>query len=81
MNPQTHYKQLDYQERETIALGIETGLGMRAIGRMLGRPASAISHQPSAGRLNATQAAQATAAATPSNAVNADAAKADPHPS
>ena len=27
-----HYKQLDYQERETIALGIETGLSMRAMG-------------------------------------------------
>lgn len=43
-NP-TRYKQIDYQERETIALGVETGLSMRAIARMLGRPASAISRE------------------------------------
>lgn len=45
MKTPTQYKQIDYQERETIALGIETGLGMRAIARMLGRPASAISRE------------------------------------
>jgi IS30 family transposase len=45
MKPQTPYKQIDYQERETIALGIETGLSMRAIGRMLSRPPSAISRE------------------------------------
>lgn len=45
MKTPTHYKQLDYQERETIALGIETGLSVRAIARMLGRPASSISRE------------------------------------
>ncbi len=50
----THHKQIDDQERETFALGTETGLGLSAIGRMLGRPASAISreieHRPKQGR-------------------------------
>lgn len=45
MKTQPHYKQLDCQERETIALGVETGLSMRAIARMLGRPPSAISRE------------------------------------
>jgi IS30 family transposase len=45
MKPQTHYKQIDYQERETIALGIETGLSIRAIARMLSRPPSTISRE------------------------------------
>ena len=41
----THYKQIDDQERETIALGTETGLGLCAIGRMFARLASAISQE------------------------------------
>lgn len=45
MKPQIQYKQIDYQERETIALGVEAGLSMRAIGRVLSRPPSAISRE------------------------------------
>jgi transposase, IS30 family len=51
MNPtpkletQRSYQQIDYQERESIALGVEQGLGIRAIARMLNRSASTISRE------------------------------------
>ncbi len=45
MQTQTHYQQMDYQERETISLGIETGLSIRAIARMLNRAPSSISRE------------------------------------
>jgi IS30 family transposase len=45
MKLQIHYQQIDYQERETIAFGVETGLSIRAIARMLSRTASTISRE------------------------------------
>lgn len=45
MKTQTQYKQIDYQERETIAHGVESGLSMRAIGRMLSRAPSSITRE------------------------------------
>jgi len=51
MNPsprpeiQRSYQQIDYRERESIALGIEQGLGIRAIARMLNRCPSTISRE------------------------------------
>jgi len=45
MKLQSHYQQIDYQERETIALGVESGLSIRAIARMLNRAASSISRE------------------------------------
>jgi hypothetical protein len=44
ITPPVHYKQLDYQERETIAHGIENGLGMRATACLVVQ-ASAISRE------------------------------------
>ena len=43
MNKETHYTQLIYQDRQTIAIGRQQGLSMRAIARMLNRAASTIS--------------------------------------
>ena len=51
MNPtptpklQRSYQQIDYRERESIALGIEQGLSIRAIARMLNRCPSTISRE------------------------------------
>lgn len=45
MKPEAHYRQIDYQERQTIAFGVEQGQSMRAIGRMLGRSPSTISRE------------------------------------
>jgi IS30 family transposase len=45
MKTQNNYQQIDYQERQTIALGLETGLSIRAIARMLNRAASTISRE------------------------------------
>ncbi|MDD2881087.1 MAG: IS30 family transposase [Rhodoferax sp.] len=45
MKLQNHYRQIDYQERETISLGVETGLSIRAIARMLSRAPSSISRE------------------------------------
>ena len=45
MKSQTHYSQLDYQERQTIAISLEQGLSMRAIGRILNRSAATISRE------------------------------------
>ena len=39
------YKQLDYQQRETIAISREQGLGVRAIARILNRSPSSISRE------------------------------------
>jgi len=45
MQTQPHYKQLDYRQRETIAIGLQQGLSIRAIARMLKRAASTISRE------------------------------------
>jgi transposase, IS30 family len=45
MNKLPHYTQLSYRDRQTIALGQEQGLSMRAIARMLNRPPSTISRE------------------------------------
>ena len=45
MKSQQHYKQLDYRQRETIAIGREQGLSIRAIARMLNRAPSTISRE------------------------------------
>jgi transposase, IS30 family len=45
MKTQNSYQQIDYQERQTIALGLETGLSIRAIARMLNRAASTIGRE------------------------------------
>jgi transposase, IS30 family len=45
MNKEPHYKQLDYRQRETIAIGRQQGLSIRAIARMLNRAASTISRE------------------------------------
>lgn len=39
------YKQLDYQERQTIAVCLELGLSIRAITRVLGRAPSTVSRE------------------------------------
>ena len=45
MNQARQYKQLDYQERQTIAISREQGLGIRAIARILNRSPSTISRE------------------------------------
>ena len=45
MNPQPHYSQLSYQDRQTIAFGLEQGLSIRAIARMLNRAPSTVSRE------------------------------------
>jgi IS30 family transposase len=45
MKKETFYSQLDYQERQTIAISLEQGLSIRGIGRVLGRSASTISRE------------------------------------
>jgi transposase, IS30 family len=39
------YKQLDYQERQTIAICLEQGLSIRAIARVIGRSPSTVSRE------------------------------------
>jgi transposase, IS30 family len=43
-NPKS-YEQLDYQERQSIAIGLEQGLSIRAIARILNRAPSSISRE------------------------------------
>lgn len=45
MKSEPHYNQLDYQDRQTIAISLEQGLSMRAIGRVLNRSAATISRE------------------------------------
>lgn len=45
MKSESHYSQLDYQDRQTIAISLEQGLSIRAIGRVLNRSASTISRE------------------------------------
>jgi len=45
MKSEPQYKQLDYQDRQTIAISLEQGLSIRGIGRVLGRSASTISRE------------------------------------
>jgi IS30 family transposase len=45
MKLEPHYNQLDYQDRQTIAISLEQGLSMRAIGRVLNRSAATISRE------------------------------------
>jgi transposase, IS30 family len=45
MKPEPHYEQLDYQERQTIAIALEQGLSIRAIARILKRAPSTISRE------------------------------------
>lgn len=45
MKQEPHYSQLDYQDRQTIAIGLENKLSLRAIGRVLNRSASTISRE------------------------------------
>ena len=45
MKSEPHYSQLDYQDRQTIAIGRQQGLSIRAIARMLNRSASTISRE------------------------------------
>ena len=45
MKSEPHYNQLDYQDRQTIAISLEQGLSMRAIGRVLNRSAGTISRE------------------------------------
>jgi transposase, IS30 family len=45
MKQELKYRQLDYQDRITIAMGLEQGLSMRAIARMLNRPVCTVSRE------------------------------------
>ena len=45
MKTQSRYTQLDYQERQTIAIARQQGLSIRAIARVLNRSASTISRE------------------------------------
>jgi IS30 family transposase len=45
MKLEPHYNQLDYQDRQTIAISLEQGLSIRAIGRVLNRSAATISRE------------------------------------
>ena len=45
MKPEPHYNQLDYQDRQSIAIGLEQGLSIRAIARMLNRSPSTIKRE------------------------------------
>jgi IS30 family transposase len=45
MNTTSSYQQLDYQQRQTIAIGLEKGLSIRAIARILNRAPSSISRE------------------------------------
>ncbi len=45
MKPARQYQQLDYEERQTIAIGLEQGLSIRAIARILNRAPSTISRE------------------------------------
>jgi IS30 family transposase len=45
MKSESHYNQLDYEDRQTIAISLEQGLSMRAIGRVLNRSAATISRE------------------------------------
>ena len=45
MKPEKQYSQLGYEERQTIAISREQGLGIRAIARVLNRSASTISRE------------------------------------
>jgi transposase, IS30 family len=45
MKPESKYQQIDYRQRETIAIGRQQGLSIRAIARMLNRAASTISRE------------------------------------
>jgi transposase, IS30 family len=45
MKSKPQYSQLDYQDRQTIAISLEQGLSMRAIGRILNRSAATISRE------------------------------------
>jgi transposase, IS30 family len=45
MKQESSYKQLDYQERQTIAICRELGLSIRAIARVLGRAPSTVSRE------------------------------------
>ena len=43
MKPETCYRQLNYRDRQTIAISLEQGLSMRATARVLNRSAATIS--------------------------------------
>ena len=45
MKSEPHYSQLDYQDLQTIAISLERGLSLRAIGRVLNRNAATISRE------------------------------------
>ena len=45
MNNESHYSQLNYRDRQTIAVGRQQGLSIRAIARMLNRSPSTISRE------------------------------------
>lgn len=45
MKSESHYSQLAYQDRQTIAISLEQGLSIRAIGRVLNRSAATISRE------------------------------------
>ncbi len=45
MKSETRYSQLDYEDRQTIAISLEQGLSLRAIGRVLNRSAATISRE------------------------------------
>jgi IS30 family transposase len=45
MKPNQRYQQLDYQERQTIAVCLELGLSIRATARVLGRAPSTVSRE------------------------------------
>ena len=47
MKSESSYHQLDYQERQTVAIGLEQRLSLRAIGRVLTRSAATISREVS----------------------------------
>ncbi len=42
MKSESHYNQLDYQDRQTIAISLEQGLSIRAIGRVLNRSVATV---------------------------------------
>ena len=45
MKSEPRYKQLDYQDRQTIAISLQSGLSIRAIARVLNRSAGTVSRE------------------------------------
>jgi IS30 family transposase len=76
MKSDSRYNQLDYQDRQTIAISLEQGLSLRAIGRVLNRSASTISRE-----IARNSGGNDYSYVTPNNAMCAGVATVEPPPS